>query len=100
MYVVNKGHFSSWMTLTAYYSTLAIIIIFNTMINHNKNYKSAKTWIGILFINSFQNLPLSFTEKLINLFLFRNNLKFVEFGAVIQQFRLCAHFWEKEGIHK
>ena len=48
MYVVNNGQFSSMMTLTAYYSTLGIIIIYNTMINHNKNYKTAKTWIGTL----------------------------------------------------
>ena len=48
MYVVNKGQFSSMMTLTAYYSTLGILIIYNTMINHNKNYKTAKTWIGTL----------------------------------------------------
>lgn len=50
MYVVNKGQFSSWMTLVAYYTTLAIIIVFNTMINNNKNYKTAKTWIGIFLI--------------------------------------------------
>ena len=46
MYVVNNGQFSSMMTLTAFYCTLAVLIIFNIIVNDNSNYKSAKTWIG------------------------------------------------------
>ena len=46
MYVVNKGQFSSMMTLTAFYANLAVLIIFNIIVNNNTNYKSAKTWIG------------------------------------------------------
>ena len=46
MYVVNKGQFSSMMTLTAFYANLALLIIFNMILNKNSNYKSRKTWIG------------------------------------------------------
>ena len=46
MYVVNKGQFSSMMTLTAFYFNLVVLIIFNIIVNNNTNYKSAKTWIG------------------------------------------------------
>ena len=46
MYVVNKGQFSSMMTLTAFYANLTVLIIFNIIVNNNTNYKSAKTWIG------------------------------------------------------
>ena len=46
MFVVNRGQFSSMMTLTAFYLTLAVLIIFNIIVNDNNNYKSAKTWIG------------------------------------------------------
>ena len=46
MYVVNKGQFSSMMTLTAFYVNLVVLIIFNIIVNKNSNYKSANTWIG------------------------------------------------------
>ena len=46
MYVVNNGQFSSMMTLTAFYCTLAVLIILNIIVNDNTNYKSANTWIG------------------------------------------------------
>ena len=46
MFVVNNGQFSSLMTLTAFYLNLAVLIIFNIIVNDNNNYKSAKTWIG------------------------------------------------------
>ena len=46
MYVVNKGQFSSMMTLIAFYANLALLIIFNIIVNNNTDYKSAKTWIG------------------------------------------------------
>ena len=48
MFVVNRGQFSSLMTLTAFYLTLTVLIIFNIIVNDNNNYKSAKTWIGKL----------------------------------------------------
>ena len=47
MYVVNNGQFSSMMTLTAFYANLAVLIVFNIIVNNNTDYKSAKTWIGI-----------------------------------------------------
>ena len=46
MYVVNKGQFSSMMTLIAFYANLSVLIIFNIIVNSNTDYKSAKTWIG------------------------------------------------------
>ena len=46
MFVVNRGQFSSLMTLTAFYLTLVVLIIFNIIVNDNNNYKSTKTWIG------------------------------------------------------
>ena len=46
MYVVNKGQFSSMMTLAVFYANLAVLIIFNIIVNNNTDYKSAKTWIG------------------------------------------------------
>ena len=49
MYVVNKGQFSSMMTLSAFYINLAVLIIFNIIVNNNINYKSAKTWIGKIY---------------------------------------------------
>ena len=46
MFVVNDGQFSTVMTVTAYYTTFAVLMIFNMIINSNENYCSAKTWIG------------------------------------------------------
>ena len=46
MFVVNDGQFSTVMTVKAYYSTVAVLMIFNLIINSNENYCSAKTWIG------------------------------------------------------
>ena len=46
MFVVNDGQFSTMMTVTAYYSTVAVLMTFNIIINNNENYCSAKTWIG------------------------------------------------------
>ena len=46
MFVVNDGQFSIKMTVMAYYTTVAVLMIFNLIINSNKNYCSAKTWIG------------------------------------------------------
>ena len=46
MFVVNEGQFSTIMTVTAYYTTFAILMTFNTVVNDNENYFSAKTWIG------------------------------------------------------
>ena len=46
MFVVNDGQFSTMMTVKAYYSTVAVLMTFNMIINSNENYFSAKTWIG------------------------------------------------------
>ena len=46
MFVVNDGQFSAVMTVTAYYSTVAVLMTFNIITNSNENYFSAKTWIG------------------------------------------------------
>ena len=46
MFVVNDGQFSTVMTVKAYYSTVAVLMTFNMIINSNENYCSAKTWIG------------------------------------------------------
>ena len=47
MFVVNEGQFSTLMTVTAYYTTFAVLVIFNTITNSTDHYFSAKTWIGI-----------------------------------------------------
>ena len=47
MYVQNEGQFSTKMTLIAYYSVFFILMIFNTWINKNKNFWSAKNLLGI-----------------------------------------------------
>ena len=46
MFVVNDVQFSAVMTVTAYYSTVAVLMTFNIITNSNENYFSAKTWIG------------------------------------------------------
>ena len=46
MFVVNEGQFSTLMTVMAYYTTFAVLVIFNTIINSNEQYRSSRTWIG------------------------------------------------------
>ena len=46
MFVVNEGQFSTMMILTGYYTTVAVIMTYNIVINDNETYCSAKTWIG------------------------------------------------------
>ena len=48
MFVVNDGQFSTMMTVTvtAYYTTVAVIMAYNIVINDNETYCSARTWIG------------------------------------------------------
>ena len=46
LYVINDGQFSSTKTVIAYYSTLMVLLIFNTIINKQKDYTTARTWIG------------------------------------------------------
>ncbi len=48
MYVQNEGQFSTRMTLIAYYSVFVLLMIFNTWINKNKNFWSAKNLLGTL----------------------------------------------------
>ena len=60
MYVVNNGQFSSMMTLTGFYCILAVLIIFNIIVNDNTDYKSAKTWIGKGLLQNRENSALTF----------------------------------------
>ena len=46
MFVVNEGQFSTMMTVTAYYTTVAVIMAYNIVFNDNETYCSARTWIG------------------------------------------------------
>ena len=46
LYVINDGQFSSMYTLITYYTTFAILIIFNIILNDEKNILSGKYWIG------------------------------------------------------
>ena len=61
MFVVNEGQFSTLMTVKAYYATFAVLVIFNTIINTNEQYCSAKTWIG-----KFQKAYLVLNANLIS----------------------------------
>ena len=49
LYVINEGQFSSTKTVIAYYLTLFYLLIFNTIFNKQKDYTSARTWIGRVF---------------------------------------------------
>ena len=46
MFVVNDGQFSTMITVSGYYTTVAVILTFNIVINDNETYCSARTWIG------------------------------------------------------
>ena len=46
LYVINDGQFSSTKTLIAYYSTLMVLFVLNTIFSKHLDYKSTKTWIG------------------------------------------------------
>jgi len=46
MFVVNDGQFSTMMTVTGYYTSAAVIMMYNIVINDNETYCSARTWIG------------------------------------------------------
>ena len=48
MFVVNDGEFSTLLTVAAYYSTFAVLLLllFNIIINGKDNYCSAQIWIG------------------------------------------------------
>ena len=46
MFVVNGGQFSTMMTVCGYYTTAAVIMTYNIVINDNETYCSARTWIG------------------------------------------------------
>ena len=45
LYVINDGQFSSTKTLIAYYSTLMVLLIFNTLFN-KQDHSATRTWIG------------------------------------------------------
>ena len=47
LYVINGGQFSSWITVTAYYFTLIILLVFNVTFSwKTENLYSSKYWIG------------------------------------------------------
>ena len=46
MFVVNDGQFSTMMTVTGYYTTVAVIMTYNIVFNDIETYRSARTWIG------------------------------------------------------
>ena len=46
LYVINDGQFSSTKTVIAYYSTLVVLLVFNTIFTKQKDYTTARTWIG------------------------------------------------------
>ena len=47
MYVQNEGQFSTLKTVIAYYSVFILMVFFNTYINKNKKFWSAKNLLGI-----------------------------------------------------
>ena len=57
MFVVNDGQFSTMMTVTAYYTTVAVIMAYNIVFNDNETYCSARTWIGGYQINRTLSSP-------------------------------------------
>ena len=46
MFVVNDGQFSTMLTVKVYYTTVAVLMAFNIVINDNETYCSARTGIG------------------------------------------------------
>ena len=76
LYVINDGQFSSSKTVIAYYFTLFLLFIFNTIFSKQKDYKTARTWIG----------RQSFHNKHFNCFDFRNILQLNKFCPLIQLF--------------
>ena len=53
MFVVNDGQFSTMITVSGYYTTVAVIMTYNIVINDNETYCSARTWIGSYINNQF-----------------------------------------------
>ena len=72
MFVVNEGQFSTLMTVKVYYATFAVLVIFNTIINTNEQYCSAKTWIGKSKKHSLKQVLNT------NLFTIRNRTEFIQ----------------------
>ena len=57
LYVINGGQFSSWITVTAYYVTFIILLIFNVTFSwKTENLYSSKYWIGKMSGKILQNL--------------------------------------------
>ena len=75
LYVVNDGQFSSAKTVTAFYSTFLLLVVFNTVFNKTGEYCSARTWTGKININPIAKLRQ---------FLFRNPAQLDELGPVLQ----------------
>ena len=90
LYVINNGQFSSTKTVIAYYSTFTLLFIVNTIFNKQKDYTSARTWIGS------QHIYL----KHVKCFVFRNILQLNKLCALIQQLRFWANICQKTIQHK
>ena len=46
MYVTNKGQFSSWTTFGAFYTLIAVMLVFNVIFNDSTMNMSFEYWIG------------------------------------------------------
>ena len=94
MFVVNDGQFSTMMTVTAYYTTVAVIIAYNIVINDNETYCSARTWIGE------HQIIIFFRAKMFLLLLLEILLN--SFSSVLSynQFDLEPIFTEKKALQK
>ena len=59
MFVVNDGQFSTMLTVKVYYTTVAVLMMYNIIMNDNETYYSARTWIGeyqIIMFSSNNNV--------------------------------------------
>ena len=74
LYVVNDGQFSSAKTVTAFYSTFLLLVMFNTVFNKTGEYRTARTWTGKINKNPIAKLPQ----------FFRNPAQLNELGPVLQ----------------
>ena len=77
MFVVNEGQFSTMITVTAYYTTVAVIMAYNIVFNDNETYCSARTWIG-----GYQAIMFFKTSLFLGL-LFRNTFELLQFSVVL-----------------
>ena len=50
MFVHNNGKFSSFYTVTAYYSAVLLLLLFNLSFNHERELTSMRFWIGKKYV--------------------------------------------------